>query len=204
MGCYKGKNRTSTRISQIIADLNSKSVSLRAPQFPPAARSKIFSRKGRKGRKGFTVCLPLRPLRSWREALRNVAQTFLSAGSGDFPVASSYTELESSVNPQVGKPALHRRRKKARKGSVLTIDSFRVFQPRILIWAARQHRPTLYISLRPLRPWREASAGPKISSREGREERKGFPKGVAEGSVLSIGNSAERASVLTIDSFHIF
>src|SRR2546422_9370214 len=40
-----------------------------------------------------------------------VAQTFLSAGSGDFPVPSSRTprrptELESSVNPHAGKPAL--------------------------------------------------------------------------------------------------
>src|SRR5882724_9363998 len=41
---------------------------------------------------------------------RHVAQTFLSAGSGDFPVAriihEPNTELESSVNPQAGKPAL--------------------------------------------------------------------------------------------------
>ena len=38
-----------------------------------------------------------------------VAQTFLSAGSGDIPVASSKnTGLESPVNPQAGKPALHR------------------------------------------------------------------------------------------------
>src|SRR5258708_24856598 len=41
-----------------------------------------------------------------------VAQTFLSAGSGEFPVPSSRrprkpTELESSLNPQAGKPALH-------------------------------------------------------------------------------------------------
>jgi len=42
-----------------------------------------------------------------------VAQTFLSAGSGDFPVASSMdTGLEgtwqsANVNPQAGKPALH-------------------------------------------------------------------------------------------------
>jgi serine/threonine protein kinase len=39
----------------------------------------------------------------------DVAQTFLSAGSGDFPVASSKagnTGLESPVNPQAGKPAL--------------------------------------------------------------------------------------------------
>jgi len=38
-----------------------------------------------------------------------VAQTFLSAGLGDFPVAGSEdgnTGLESPVNPQVGKPAL--------------------------------------------------------------------------------------------------
>jgi len=39
-----------------------------------------------------------------------VAQTFLPAGCGDFPVAAPDTELESSVNPQVGKPALHGRR----------------------------------------------------------------------------------------------
>ena len=37
-----------------------------------------------------------------------VGQTFLSAGSGDFPVArSSNTGLESPVNRQAGKPALH-------------------------------------------------------------------------------------------------
>ncbi|HXS68819.1 MAG TPA: tRNA uridine-5-carboxymethylaminomethyl(34) synthesis GTPase MnmE [Candidatus Polarisedimenticolia bacterium] len=35
-----------------------------------------------------------------------VAQTFLSAGSGDFPVASPNIGLESPVNPQAGKPAL--------------------------------------------------------------------------------------------------
>ncbi len=38
-----------------------------------------------------------------------VAQTFLSAGTGDIPVASSKTtRLESPRNPQAGKPALHR------------------------------------------------------------------------------------------------
>ena len=39
-----------------------------------------------------------------------VAQTFLSAGFGDFPVASPRfrnTGLESPVNPQAGKPAPH-------------------------------------------------------------------------------------------------
>jgi tRNA modification GTPase len=36
----------------------------------------------------------------------SVGQTFLSAGSGDFPVASSSTGLESPVNQQAGKPAL--------------------------------------------------------------------------------------------------
>jgi len=39
----------------------------------------------------------------------DVAQTFVSAGSGDFPVASSTagnTGLKSPVNPQAGKPAL--------------------------------------------------------------------------------------------------
>ena len=35
-----------------------------------------------------------------------VGQTFPSAGSGDFPVASSNTGLESPVNQQAGKPAL--------------------------------------------------------------------------------------------------
>src|SRR5713101_6528716 len=37
-----------------------------------------------------------------------VGQAFLSAGSGDFPVPSSILEtvLESTVNPQAGKPAL--------------------------------------------------------------------------------------------------
>src|ERR1039458_7168014 len=42
---------------------------------------------------------------------RFVGQTFLSAGSGDFPVASADdadTGLESPVNPQAGKPAIHR------------------------------------------------------------------------------------------------
>jgi tRNA modification GTPase len=34
-----------------------------------------------------------------------VGQTFLSAGSGDFPVASPDTGKESPVNPQAGKPA---------------------------------------------------------------------------------------------------
>jgi len=38
---------------------------------------------------------------------RNVGQTFLSAGSGDFPVARRNTGLESPVNRQAGKPALH-------------------------------------------------------------------------------------------------
>jgi hypothetical protein len=37
---------------------------------------------------------------------RCVAQTFLSAGLGDFPVAPLKTGLESPVNPQAGKPAL--------------------------------------------------------------------------------------------------
>ena len=36
-----------------------------------------------------------------------VGQTFLSAGSGDFPVARADTGLESPVNRQAGKPALH-------------------------------------------------------------------------------------------------
>jgi hypothetical protein len=37
-----------------------------------------------------------------------VGQTFLSAGSGDFPVARfANTGLESPVNRQAGKPALH-------------------------------------------------------------------------------------------------
>ena len=44
----------------------------------------------------------------------SVGQTFLSAGSGDFPIASfhlrdlpsSNTALESAVNRQAGKPAL--------------------------------------------------------------------------------------------------
>ncbi len=40
----------------------------------------------------------------------HVAQTFLSAGSGDFPVARRSTGLESPVNPQAGKPALQLRR----------------------------------------------------------------------------------------------
>ena len=37
----------------------------------------------------------------------NVGQIFLSAGSGDFPVARRNTGLESPVNRQAGKPALH-------------------------------------------------------------------------------------------------
>jgi len=37
----------------------------------------------------------------------SVAQTFQSADSGDFPFARRNTGLESPVNPQVGKPALH-------------------------------------------------------------------------------------------------
>src|SRR5450759_2453836 len=44
-------------------------------------------------------------------AIQFVEQTFLSSGSGDFPVASADdadTGLESPVNPQAGKPALHR------------------------------------------------------------------------------------------------
>src|ERR1017187_4604604 len=49
---------------------------------------------------------------SFTAAIRRFAgQTFLSAGSGDFPVASADdadTGLESPVNPQAGKPALHR------------------------------------------------------------------------------------------------
>jgi transcription-repair coupling factor (superfamily II helicase) len=36
----------------------------------------------------------------------HVGQTFLSAGSGDFPVASRNTGLENPVNRQAGKPAL--------------------------------------------------------------------------------------------------
>ena len=39
--------------------------------------------------------------------LRLVGQTFLSAGAGDFPVARWNTGLESPVNQQAGKPALH-------------------------------------------------------------------------------------------------
>jgi len=35
-----------------------------------------------------------------------VAQTFLSASSGDFPVARPHAGLESPANPQAGKPAL--------------------------------------------------------------------------------------------------
>jgi len=35
-----------------------------------------------------------------------VGQTFLSAGSGDFPVAGPIAGLESPANPQAGKPAL--------------------------------------------------------------------------------------------------
>jgi hypothetical protein len=38
--------------------------------------------------------------------LRRVAQTFLSAGLGDFPIAPRTTGLERPVNPQAGKPAL--------------------------------------------------------------------------------------------------
>src|SRR2546428_5143205 len=43
-----------------------------------------------------------------RHPFSPVAQTFLSAGSGDFPVPSAILEtvLESTVNPQAGKPAL--------------------------------------------------------------------------------------------------
>jgi WD40 repeat protein len=41
-----------------------------------------------------------------RLALWHVGQTFLSAGSGDFPVARTNTGLESPVNRQAGKPAL--------------------------------------------------------------------------------------------------
>lgn len=49
---------------------------------------------------------------SWpvRTSVCSVGQTFLSAGSGDFLVASSATRntgLESPVNRQAGKPALH-------------------------------------------------------------------------------------------------
>ncbi|HEY1489391.1 MAG TPA: DNA polymerase Y family protein, partial [Verrucomicrobiae bacterium] len=40
----------------------------------------------------------------------HVAQTFLSAGSGDVPAAHRNTGLESPVNPQAGKPALRLRR----------------------------------------------------------------------------------------------
>ena len=47
-------------------------------------------------------------LGDWSKAGNDVAQTFLSAGSGDIPVASSNkTGLESPVNPPAGKPALH-------------------------------------------------------------------------------------------------
>src|SRR6185503_166333 len=41
------------------------------------------------------------------KAARCVGQTFLSAGSGDFPVARRNTGLESPVNRQAGKPAPH-------------------------------------------------------------------------------------------------
>src|SRR5947209_18334234 len=65
-----------------------------------------------------------------------VAQTFLSAGSGDFPVPSSRTprrptELESSVNPQAGKPALQAARTSQR--DVLT-------RPNTYTWSARLPR----------------------------------------------------------------
>ena len=51
---------------------------------------------------------PFAPGAERGEAIRYVAQTFLSAGAGDFPVASSINPgLESPVNPQAGKPALH-------------------------------------------------------------------------------------------------
>ncbi len=47
---------------------------------------------------------------SWRLSMNRplVGQTFLSAGSDDFPVARGNTGLESPVNRQAGKPALHR------------------------------------------------------------------------------------------------
>src|SRR6266446_501838 len=46
-----------------------------------------------------------------------VAQAFEPAGSGDFPVARSWsTGLESPVNPQAGKPALQAGSWKARTG----------------------------------------------------------------------------------------
>jgi hypothetical protein len=41
-----------------------------------------------------------------KAGIRNVEQTFLSAGSGDFPIACFDTGLESPVNRQAGKPAL--------------------------------------------------------------------------------------------------
>ena len=51
---------------------------------------------------------PFAPGAERGEAIRYVAQTFQPAGAGDFLVASSTnTGLESHVNPQAGKPALH-------------------------------------------------------------------------------------------------
>ena len=42
-----------------------------------------------------------------QSSIANVGQTFLSAGSGDFPVASWNTGQECPENRQAGKPALH-------------------------------------------------------------------------------------------------
>src|SRR5207253_2181091 len=43
---------------------------------------------------------------AFQRILEDVAQTSMSAGSGDFPVPGRSTGLESPVNPQAGKPAL--------------------------------------------------------------------------------------------------
>jgi len=55
------------------------------------------------GKKRILVCNKIDLPRKLELSL-NVAQTFLSAGLGDFPVAASNTGLERPVNPQAGKP----------------------------------------------------------------------------------------------------
>ena len=65
----------------------------------------------RTGKSGVCAARAVAAVRDTAEFGVNVGQTFLSAGSGDFPVARSLTENdgstgpESPVNRQAGKPA---------------------------------------------------------------------------------------------------
>ena len=80
--------------------------------------------------------IPMRALWAWRLSVNRslVGQTFLSAGSGDFPVARWNTGLESPVNRQAGKPALYR----GSKPVCTILDSRKLSRPSLPCYARQE------------------------------------------------------------------